>query len=108
MDPEYEAIVLFTSGRQHARPPYRAEVLTLDPLPHLSALARSEHSPTLRERVVRSIAVMASAWREVRARAWQHAIRGLKVPGTSVLVFLRYVCAHARTSDQNRQNTVTE
>ena len=58
-------------GRRHARLPYRAEVLTLDPLPRRSALARSEHSPTLRERVVRSIAVMASAWREVRARAWR-------------------------------------
>ena len=58
-------------GRRHARPPYRAEVLTLDPLTRRSALARSEHSPTLRERVVRSIAVMASAWREVRARAWR-------------------------------------
>ena len=46
-------------GRRHARPPYRAEVLTLDPLPRRSAPARSEHSPTLRERVPLSIA----AWR---------------------------------------------
>eukprot|EP01047_Picozoa_sp_COSAG01_P120631 COSAG01_NODE_49373_length_372_cov_4.043956_1_plen_79_part_01 len=30
-------------GRRHARPPYRAEVLTLDPLPRRSAPARSEH-----------------------------------------------------------------
>jgi hypothetical protein len=37
-------------GRRHARPPYRAEILTLDPLPRRSAPARSEHSPTLRER----------------------------------------------------------
>ena len=25
-------------------------------------------------------------------RVWQHAIRGLKVPDTSVLCYLRYVC----------------
>ena len=54
-------------GKRHARPPYRAEVLTLDPLPRMTALVRPEHSPTRRERVGRSIAVMASAWREVRA-----------------------------------------
>jgi hypothetical protein len=63
--------------------------LPLDPLPRRSALARSEHSPTLRERVVRSIAVMASAWREVRAACVAACNQRLKVPDTSVLCYLR-------------------
>ena len=41
-------------GPRHGRPPYRAEVLHHDPLPRRSALARSEHSPTRRERVART------------------------------------------------------
>ena len=79
-------------GQRHARPPHRSDVLTLSPLPRMTALARPEHSPTRRERVGRSIAVMASAWRRCERHARQHAIRGFKVPGTSVLVNLRYVC----------------
>ena len=48
----------------HGRPPYRAEVLRHDPLPRRSALARSEHSPTRRERVARSIIF----WRALEVR----------------------------------------
>ena len=41
------------------RPPYRVEALRHDPLPRRSALARSEHSPTRRERAARCIIFLA-------------------------------------------------
>ena len=58
-------------GRRHARPPYRAEVLTLDPLPRRSAPARSEHSPTLRERGGSLHRRLACRWRCVGRRSMQ-------------------------------------
>ena len=58
-------------GRRHARPPYRAEVLTLDPLPRRSAPARSEHSPTLRERGGSLHRRLACQWRCVGRRSMQ-------------------------------------
>ena len=62
-------------GRRHARPPYRAEVLTLDPLPRRSAPARSEHSPTLRERGGSLHRRLACRWRCVGRRSMQLGLR---------------------------------
>ena len=84
------------------RPRCRAEALRHDPLPRRSALARSKHSPTLRERVVRSIAVMASAWREVRAAcvaACNQRPQASRYQALPVLCYLRYVCRNKLVHD---------
>eukprot|EP01047_Picozoa_sp_COSAG01_P056138 COSAG01_NODE_6330_length_3732_cov_11.357831_2_plen_210_part_01 len=62
-------------GRWHARPPYRAEELNLDPLPRRSAPARSEHSPTLRERGGSLHRRLACRWRCVGRRSMQLGLR---------------------------------